>query len=118
MEDQYIDTWTLEDSDTFTVGTNEIHTLDAIATASEDGSRVSVAVVNKHPEESRTTVITLDNASEYRVLTVNGPSKDSYNDMEHTDVELKAGEWMKADGNEIEVTIDAHSVNVIQIRMK
>ncbi len=117
MEDQYIDTWTLEDSDTFTVGNDEIHTLDAIATANEDGSRVSVAVVNKHPEESRTTVIALDNAAEYRVLTVNGPSKDSYNDMEHTDVELKAGEWMTVDGNEIAVTLDAHSVNVIQIRM-
>ena len=118
MENQYIDTWTLEGSDTFSVGDNVIHTLDAIATANEDGSHVSVAIINKHPEESRTTTISLESAaSQYRVLTVNGPSKDSYNDMEHTDVELKAGEWTAVDGADITVTLDAHSVNVIQIRL-
>ena len=93
-------------------------TLDAVVTASEDGSRISAAVINKHPDEEKTFTVSFQSAPrEYRLITVNGPSKDSFNDLSKTEVVKKEGEWKPAGQKEISVCLEPHSVNILQIRM-
>ena len=95
-----------------------MYTLDTAATASEDGSRIAIAAVNKHPDEFREfSVILSSQPREYRLMTVNGPSKDSFNDLTHTDVKIKEGEWKPASGREVTVSLEHHSVNIRQFRM-
>ena len=122
MESVLIDSWKTGETDLFQVegsqGTVTVDTLDTAATASEDGSRIAIAAVNKHPDEFRElSVILSSQPREYRLMTVNGPSKDSFNDLTHTDVKIKEGEWKSASGRELTVSLEPHSVNILQIRM-
>ena len=122
MESVLIDSWKTGETDRFQVegsqGTVTVDTLDTAATASEDGSRIAIAAVNKHPDEFREfSVILSSQPREYRLMTVNGPSKDSFNDLTHTDVKIKEGEWKPASGRELTVSLEPHSVNILQIRM-
>lgn len=117
MESHLIDAWTLNESDTFEADHDTIHTLDTAATADETGNHISVSIVNKHPDEARTISLILDEIPmRYRLLTVNGPSKDSFNDINHTDVELKMDEWMTTDRKELSISLQPHSVNILQIQ--
>ena len=48
-----------------------------------------------------------------RIHTVNGPSAESYNDIDKTEVGITVSEWMSFAGS---VTLQPHSVNVIELR--
>ena len=48
-----------------------------------------------------------------RIHTVNGPSADSYNDIDRTEVGITVSEWVPFTGS---ITLDPHSVNVIELR--
>ena len=51
--------------------------------------------------------------TEMRIHTVNGPSAESYNDIDKTEVGITVSEWMPFTGS---VTLQPHSVNVIELR--
>lgn len=125
MEQNYVDSWDMDNKARFGVqdvnGKDvDVDILDTAVTANEDGAKIAVGVVNKHPSEKQ--VITLDISAMkdivYRVITVNGPDKDSYNDIERTEVEKKETMWTSVESGKISVELEPHSVNVIQIRRK
>lgn len=120
MENQQIDAWDIDGScDTFWADGREIHTLDTAVTANEDGSRISAAIVNKHPQDAKEISLTLGSKPlQYRLIEVNGPSKDSFNDLNRTDVTLQVGSWQNADTSTLTLKLAPHSVNIIQIQMK
>jgi len=55
-------------------------------------------------------------AKEYRLITVNGESTESYNDIGVEQVRLTRGEWKPVTGNVLNVTLQPHSANVIQLK--
>ena len=122
MESEFIDAWDMEDTEVFhvtgTKGAKDINVLDAVVTASSDGQNISAAMVNKHPSDSKEVTLCFASApKQYRLIEVNGPSIDSFNDVNHSDVTLTENEWVIIDCNEITLSLKPHSVNVLQIRM-
>jgi len=122
MESEYVDTWDMEKSDTFHVvgskGEKDVTSLDVVVTANEDGSNISAALVNKHSLDTKEITLTLESIpKQYRLIEVSAPSKDSYNDLNRTDVTLVEHEWENASGCNITLSLRPHSVNVLQIRM-
>lgn len=77
----------------------------------------AMTAVNKDPFEEKALVLHpgIDGAYSWRQITVWGESTESYNDIGHTEVELKEGEWREGNGS-LSVSLKAHSVHVIQIR--
>ncbi|MFV0362610.1 MAG: alpha-L-arabinofuranosidase C-terminal domain-containing protein [Suipraeoptans sp.] len=94
----------------------EVDTLDIIATYKADENLTALAIVNKAIEESITLEVNITgfDAKEFRVITVNGDSTESYNDVDHTEVYLREGAWSKLGKASFEIA--AHSVNVIQFK--
>lgn len=90
--------------------------LDILPTYDTENHQYAVAVVNKDPkEEKELEIAALDqNVREYRILTVNGTSTESYNDIGHTEVTLKKGLWKKNVDNKYR--FEPHSVNILQLR--
>jgi len=91
--------------------------LMTLPTRCADGM-LAIAAVNKHASQARTLSLSLAEleAKEYRVITVNGESTESYNDIGVEQVTLCEGNWLPLAGGMLEVDLGAHSVNVIQIR--
>lgn len=123
MGKQLVDFWETEEEDCFEIldakgEKQKIHTLDAVAAANEDTSQISIAVTNKHPEETR--VFRLDAGEKYsdfcyKIYTVNGPDKNSYNDWDRQEVGITESQWEKMDHGKAEILLQAHSVNVIVV---
>ena len=91
-------------------------TVDAVdITVTYDDGAYAVAAVNKDPAEKQTVEFAFlgSDVKEMRIHTLNGPSADAYNDIDKNDVGVTVSEWMPFDGS---VTLDAHSVNVVEIR--
>lgn len=90
-----------------------VDTVDIVVTCDESGC--AVAAVNKDPVNAETVELRfLESAPrEMRVHTLNGPSKDSYNDVGKTDVGVTVSEWLPFDGA---LALAPHSVNVIELR--
>ena len=72
---------------------------------------LAVSAVNKDPEQAYT--ITLP-AAKARQLLLNGPSKDSYNDVDRKECVITAQELNVVEGT-VTVTLPPHSVSVIEI---
>ena len=68
------------------------------------------AIQNDQPFEASTYGGQL---TEMRIHTVNGPSAESYNDIDKTEVGITVSEWVPFDGK---VTLEPHSVNVIELK--
>ena len=101
----------------------EVDALDLLATRHGENGMLAIAAVNKHPEESILLELAMASLTEqkmsfreYRIITVNGDSTESYNDIGHTGITLKEGEWQKLAGSTAGAVLQPHSVNVIQIR--
>ena len=47
-----------------------------------------------------------------RIHTLNGPSRDAYNDIAKTEVGVSVSGWLPFDGS---VSLAPHSVNVIEL---
>ena len=75
----------------------------------------AIGAINKDAHNSQSFDLSLldDTVTEMRIHTVNGPSTDSYNDIDRTEVGITVSEWMPFTGA---VTLDPHSVNVIELR--
>ena len=98
-------------------GIQTVDVLDVLPTRRGDDGTLAIAAVNKHPSDAQTLSLRFEGAAgkEYRVVTVNGESTESYNDVGVDGVALTEGPWqpMPADAA---FTLAPHSVNVIQIR--
>ena len=122
LGDEILDGW-LEQEETMRVYAKDGHeevvsVLDVLPTRMSDSGVVAIAAINKHASEARTLALSAEGmhtGTEYRLITVNGDSTDAYNDVDVNGVTLTVGEWLPLPEN-LQVTLDAHSVNVIQIR--
>ena len=88
-------------------------TVDVVVTCAD--GEYAIAAVNKdpvHPQEVALAILD-GNPEQMRVHTVNGPSPDSYNDIDVAQVGVTVSEWTPFSGS---VTLDPHSVNVIELR--
>ena len=95
-----------------------VDVLDILPTRRSADGMLAVAAVNKHPSDPQKLILrTPENGyGEYRVITVNGESTESYNGIGLNGVTLTEGEWQKRTEAPPEIDLPAHSVNVIQMR--
>ena len=119
LGDQVIDLWQQGDMPAMTVphkwgGERTVDCLDLLATTFSDKSGMAVAAVNKDGEHAHTIAIPLDKPAGVTLLTLNGDSKDAYNDVDHNGVTVKETVLGLCEGA-VEIALEAHSVNVIRI---
>ena len=90
-----------------------VELIDVVVTKDEDGYAISA--VNKDGENMQTLILSMigDEKKKMRIHTVNGPAKDSYNDIGKTDVSIASTDWIPY---REEILLEPHSVNVIEIR--
>lgn len=116
LKENVMDTW-CEDVPVISGEINgEQRTVDMVdVVVTYDANAYAIAVVNKDPENEQSVEFSLveEALAEMRIHTVNGPSKDSYNDIGKTEVGITSSEWIPYTGK---VTVPAHSVNVVEIR--
>ena len=93
--------------------TKTVDAVDLAVTCDDTG--YAVAAVNKDRFSAQSVdLCSLDDAlSEIRIHTLNGPSPDSYNDIDRTEVGVTSSDWMPFTGR---VTLPPHSVSVIELR--
>ena len=94
-------------------GERTVDAIDLIATAFSDKPGLAVAAVNKDPETEHTLRIPMTEASQVTVMTLNGDSKDAYNDHGHEGVRVTEADLGMV--SELGVTLPPHSVSVIRI---
>ena len=93
----------------------QVPALDLLPTLRSDGI-LAVAAVNKHPSGQREiSLVPGGEYKEYRVITVNGNSRDAYNDIGVSGVNLAEGAWISWQPG-TSILLDPHSVSVIQFR--
>ncbi len=122
LGDEILDSWMENGAAMHVVGKagnhEDVSVLDVLATRRRGTNDLAVAAVNKHPSEKQVLALTAEGnytAGSYRVVTVNGPETGSYNDIGTEQVKLTEGEWLPVTGRTLEVTLEPHSANVIQL---
>lgn len=120
MQNQCVDLWDTEKKAVMLVidengEEKKVEVLDTVATVNEVGDKLSISIVNKHPFEIMTVTLEITEwmQGKYRLITVNGPSVDSYNSMEEQTVLKRELPWENFSGK-ICVALEPHSVNVLQ----
>ena len=118
MGDRAIDVWS-ENCPVETVNGEQVQMIDiAAAERSSDGA-ITVSAVNKHDAETLELKLELSHDDAERksvtVYTVNGDSKDAYNDIDNEQVGITSCEYAVM-GGEITVALAPHSVNQIVIK--
>ncbi len=90
-----------------------VDTVDVVVTFGD--GQYAIAAINKDPENEQSFDVSVieDEVNEYRIHTVNGPSTDSYNDVDKTEVGVTVSEWMPFTGK---ITLAPHSVNVVELK--
>lgn len=92
-----------------------VDTLDLLATKWTDKEGYALALVNKHPDEAQTITVSMPEAQGDAVIfTLNGPTKDSYNDIGRNEVGITKESLGMYQGS-LNVTLPPHSVSVLQI---
>ncbi len=120
MGDIVIDTWERDEASHMTVtGKNgtaaDVKILDILATKWSDRPGIAVAIVNKHVSEAQHIELEFGGLEGPAVLyTLNGPSENSYNDIDNKQVEIVRHNLGQAAGK-LSLVIQPHSVNVLQI---
>ena len=119
LGDTVVDMWVNGDMPAMTVphkygGERTVDCLDLLATTFSDREGMAVAAVNKDPARSHTVALPLDRPSRITLLTLNGGSKDAYNDVGHNDVQITERQF-EARSHAHEIELPAHSVNVISV---
>ena len=92
-----------------------VKTVDKIdLVVTEDDGKYAIAVINKDPDNFETLNINfLEKTPEkLRIHTLNGESKDSYNDIGKTDVTIKSSEWTAFTPD---IALPPHSISVIEL---
>ena len=90
-----------------------VDTVDVVVTYG-DGS-YAIAAVNKDADQEQILDCSIveDAVTEMRIHMVNGLTKDSYNDIDKTEVGICVSEWMPYNGR---ICLAPHSVNVVEFR--
>ncbi|MBQ2952213.1 MAG: alpha-N-arabinofuranosidase [Clostridia bacterium] len=119
LGDTVVDLWAEGDMPQMTVpfkwgGERTVDCLDLIATTFSDKPGLAVAAVNKDAENAHTIRIPLDAPSAITLLTLNGDSKDAYNDVGHEGVRVTETRLGLQEGC-VEIALPPHSVSVIRI---
>lgn len=126
MGDEVLDFWCDDDEKKYYTDkygkTENVSLLDCVLTRRKADGIYAFSAVNRDPENSRE--VTFDNIFsgrdeklyEYRIVSVEAPSKDSYNDIGHEEICLKKGEWRPFKTGSSFV-INAHTAAVIQLRL-
>lgn len=119
LGDTVIDLWEQGDMPMMTVphkhgGTRTVNCLDLLATTFSDKPGVAVAAVNKDAQNPHTISIPLEKPVRVTLLTLNGDSKDAYNDVGHDGVAVVRTDLGLCEG-EVQIALEAHSVNIIQM---
>ena len=96
-------------------GERKVDCLDLLATTFSDKPGIAIAAVNKDPERPHTISVPLDMPARLTLLTLNGDSKDAYNDVGHDGVTVTETELGIFEG-QLSVTLAAHSVNILRIK--
>ena len=94
----------------------EVAALDILATKWSDREGMALALVNKDPENEQKLSLSIPGNFKTAVLYgISGISKDSYNDVGHTEVNIEK-EDLGMFQNGMEITVKPHSVNILQIK--
>jgi len=102
-------------SESLSSGDQTVPALDAVVTRSDDGKRVALALVNRHPDKPADLVLNLGSAfaSSKATLTVlTGDSCDDYNDVPHP--ARVAPETRRAAPRSGRLSLPPHSVAIAQ----
>jgi len=116
LKDTVLDIWS-EDSPVINGTLNgkavTVDTVDLVVTYGDES--YAIAAVNKDPIQEQTVELTMleDTVSQMRIHTLNGPSTDSYNDIDRNEVGIVTSQWMPYTGS---IVLPAHSVNVVELR--
>ena len=114
MKQTVLDTWT-EDVPTV-AGPRDGERVDLVdVVVTRDDDNYVISAVNKDACNSHSFDLSLleGQLKEMRIHTVNGPSADSYNDIDRTEVGIITTEWVPFTGS---ILLEPHSVNVIELR--
>jgi len=119
LGDQVIDLWQQGDMPVITVphkwgGERTVDCLDLLATTFSDKPGMAIAAVNKDVEHAHAIAIPLPEPAPVTLLTLNGDSKDAYNDVGHEGVKVTERQLGMCAGV-LEIDLPAHSVSVIRI---
>ena len=119
LGDTVVDLWCEAELPTMTVTHKQGHSitiesLDLQATTFSDKPGMAVAAVNKDPENLCTITLPLSECSQVILYTVNGESKDSYNDVGHDGVTTQRYDLGQYE-NHICIMLEPHSVNLIEL---
>ena len=88
--------------------------LDILATTFQNKPGMAISAVNKSPDRAETIRIPLSVPGKVTLFTLNGDSKDAYNDVDHQGVEITETD-LGSFADEVTITLAPHSVNVIRI---
>jgi len=114
LGDVVLDSW-CEDAEPVTFpkkggGEVTLPALDVLATAFSDRDGLALAVCNRDDAAPHTLRLP-ETAKRAVIYTVNGPSCDSYNDVDRNDVVITTRELSDCD----RITVEPHSVNVVEL---
>jgi alpha-N-arabinofuranosidase len=120
MGDEVVDCW-ISENDAFEVKnegeTVHIPSIDIIPTVSNSGKELRVAIVNRNPDKTVPLKLKTGSFQGYqtaKVYSIIGKTKDSYNDLDKPDeVKIVENLFNPGRGDDIELEINPHSVNVL-----
>ncbi|HZG83385.1 alpha-L-arabinofuranosidase C-terminal domain-containing protein [Paenibacillus sp.] len=126
MGDEVIDCWNERSDSSFEAQNRDgvtvhVPSLDVVATRKSDTGELAVSIVNRNPEAAVPIELSFAGLGTSGALTaalhtLNGPTKDAYNDIDRPDdVKVTKETLVVADRNSIELLIQPHSVNVLLI---
>jgi len=119
LGDTVVDLWPETALPTMTVTHKQGHSvtvdsLDLLATTFTDKPGMAVAAVNKDPGNACAIALPLSGRTQVVLYTINGESKDSYNDVDHDGVTTQKHELGQHEEC-IEIALEPHSVNLIEL---
>lgn len=120
MGDVVIDTWEEEQIPQMIVTHKngmpvKVKTLDILATKWSDKPGLAVAIINKNPTEEQYIELDIGEQEGQAILyTLNGPSENSYNDVNNRQVEITKRDLGQIT-NKLSFKLPPHSVNVLQV---
>jgi len=91
-----------------------IDNLDLLATTFSEKLGMAIAAVNKDPDKACTITLPLNGRVQVIQHTINGESKDSYNDVDHDGVRTVIKDLGQQEDS-VEITLEPHSVNLIKL---
>ncbi|WP_229421758.1 alpha-L-arabinofuranosidase C-terminal domain-containing protein [Massiliimalia timonensis] len=114
LGDEILDSW-FDQENRFALSVNgkeqNVSWIDAVPTM--QNGRLRIALVNKHPEEA-CRVFFASSAGELELFTLNGKSKDSYNDIDHPETVRVEREILKTKASQKEIYLPPHSVTIVR----